>query len=134
MRKTLSNIADVIMFMVFGAWITVGFLGGDKLLGHPHLDGALMAGYIAAMIVADILRPKQEKSENRDINPAFSGVAVVVIVGLAVVVAFAWYDALALAAGAFVLTAFVASRVWAFATTHRDEIGEARFSSGTKAS
>lgn len=134
LKETLSRVADAVMFMTFGAWMTVGFLGGDELPGHPYLDGALMIAFLMAAFVSNLLQPKRKAIETAEVSPAVSGVAVVAIVGLAVVLAFVWYDALAMAAGAFIFTAFVASRAWSFATAHRDEIGEARFTSDTTAS
>lgn len=133
-RETLAAFANALALLTFGAWLVVQYLGGADLPGHPDLIMHLMMAMLGLNAVEGFAQPKPENSRYQDLSPATSGITVVVAVGLAVVVAFVWYDAIGFALGAVVLTAFVAARVRAFAKEHTDEIGEARFSSNSIAS
>lgn len=133
-RETFAALANVLALLVFGAWLVVQYLGGTDLPGHPDLSMNLMMAMLGLNAVEGFAQPKPETSQHQDLSPAASGIAVVVAVGLAIMVAFVWYDAVGFALGAVVLTAFVAARVRAFAKEHADEIGEARFTSHSSAS
>jgi hypothetical protein len=129
--RRLGKAAYAIALMVLGAQMLAQYLIhteadlADKL---RSIESALQIAFLVFAIASASLDPRDTAGDLKEPSPRYAGVAVVVVTGATASIAVArssYLYALLIAA----VTIAAAAIVWRFASTHANQIGEARFPS-----
>jgi FtsH-binding integral membrane protein len=132
-KKQLDRVSSVLLCAIAGALLFELYVehlipGSRRTLATARVT--LQGLFWAAFVATAFFRPKRKPEPDAEPSPRASGVALVVLTGsVAAIFAISWSYYAAAAIAAF--TCIAAVVVWRFATSHADQIGEARFTTTT---